>query len=636
MKRKLLALAVLGLPVVGHAADAELDTIIVTATRIPQADTTAPYASEVHGREQIEQSGAATLFDYLAQYSSLRVMPSYGNRFTPKLDMRGYGIGDGYQNIVVTLDGRRMNNIDMVPQLLGSIPLVDIDRIEITKGSGSVIYGDGATAGSIQIYTRPHTGVGVQVSAGNHGLRSGSVAAGAASERFNVSASADYMSQDGFAEPDVTGRRDSASNRTLRGKLEARPVERLKLDLEAASTDIDTRYPGPMTLAEFKANPAQSSGNTYTHQVFESDLWRVGGELELSRAWKLLASHGREDKLSNYVTYRSASNYDYASDDVAVQYRGGTFDLSAGMQGFDGTRIGASNRTRKNNTGWYAQGQYRLERYTLSGGVRFEQVDYSYAPKTGTALRASHDLTAWDIGVNRQMDERLSVFADYNRAFQAPDIDRFFSGGAFNAFIAPAKSRTLSIGLNHVGPANRLKLALFHARLDDEIYYYNTGNWLSSYNTNLDKSHKYGLELQDSYRFSERIGVRLGYHYTHAVVDRENDGGGAYNGKDLPGVPRHGVTLGLSYAPSAASSLNLTQTWRSQAYAANDFANGFSQKQGVYQSTDLAYRYRQKGLEWFAAVENLFEHKNGLWIKNDSIYPVNFSRNVRVGIKAAF
>jgi iron complex outermembrane receptor protein len=114
------------------------ETIVVTATRMPLADVDAPFASEVHTRSMIAGSGAASLVDYLAQHTSVQVMPSYGNTFTPRIDMRGYGIGDGYQNIVVSLDGRRLNNIDQVPQLVGAIPLADIERIEITKGSGSV------------------------------------------------------------------------------------------------------------------------------------------------------------------------------------------------------------------------------------------------------------------------------------------------------------------------------------------------------------------------------------------------------------------------------------------------------------------------------------------------------------------
>ncbi|MEW5769370.1 MAG: TonB-dependent receptor [Pseudomonadota bacterium] len=613
-----------------------LDEIVVTATRVPTADIAAPYASEVHTRRQIEKSAATTVYDYLAQHTSVVVMPSYGNRFTPKIDMRGYGIGDGYQNIVVTLDGRRLNNIDMAPQLLGAIPLGDIERIEITRGSGSVMFGDGATAGSIQIYTRQHTGVAVQIAAGNHGMRGATVSAGAAGERVDVSASAEYQGLDGYSDPDVTGHRDAASNRTWRGGLGLRPVERLKLDLEAASTRIDTRYPGALSQAAFHTNPAQNGGNTYTYQKFASDVWLLGAELELSKTLKLSARHSNEDKLSNYVSYSSLSNYDYSVDDLALQYRGQALDLTAGVQTFDGTRIGSFDRTSKTNTGWYAQGQYRQDRLTLSAGARTERVEYAYVPNSGTALHARHDLTAWDVGVNRQLDDRLSVFANYNQAFQAPDIDRFFTYGSFNAFIQPARSRTLNLGVNHVDARNRFKADVFYGKLKNEIYYYSTGNWATSYNTNIDKSHKYGLEMQDTWRISEVLSGSLNYTYTRAIIDREDSGGGSYNGKDLPGVSRHGVVLGLAYSPSKNASLNLTHAWRSTAWAAEDFDNNNAQKQAAYQSTDVAYRYRHRNLEWFASVENLFEHKNGLWILDDVVYPVNFTRNWRVGVKAVF
>ncbi len=614
-----------------------LDEIVVTATRIPTADVVAPYASEVHTRRRIEQSGAATLYDYLAQYSSVQVLPSYGNKFTPKLDMRGYGIGDGYQNIVVTVDGRRMNNIDMVGQLIGSIPLGDIERIEITKGSGSVLFGDGATAGSIQIITRAHSGVSVQAALGNSGERNATVTAGLKNEKVSLSLSADTTHTDGHGDADITGHKDASSNRTWRGGLELHPMERLNLGLDLASTRINTRYIGALTQAEFNANPAQNSGNTYTPQVFESDLWRVHAGLDLDRNWSLLASHSQEDKLSEYLNGWGASNYDYRADDLALQYRGRDFDLTMGAQTFSGTRIGSTNRTSKDNTGRYAQGQYRFGATTLSVGARAENVEYTYAPNTGATLKANHDLNAWDIGMNHRIDERLSLFANYNRAFQAPDIDRFFNwGGTFNSFIEPAISRTLNLGLNHVTPSNRLKISLFHTNLDNEIYYYKQTWPLPSRNTNLDKTHKYGLELQDTWRVNEPFSVNLNYTYTRALIDQENEGAGAYNGKNLPGVPRHGATLGLAYQLSPASRVNLSHTWRGSAYAADDFANTLSQKQAAYQSTDVAYRYRRDKVEWFASVENLFAHKNGLWIQNDAIYPVNFTRNWRLGMKAAF
>ncbi len=624
-----------------------LEEILVSATRIATPDTAAPYASEVHTRAQIERSGAATLYDYLAQNTSLQVLPSYGNRFTPKLDMRGYGIGDGYQNIVVTLDGRRLNNIDGVPQLLGAIPLADIDRIEITRGSGSVMFGDGAAAGSIQIYSRPHNGVSVRAALGNHGDQAGTVTAGKAGKKFTLSATGDYAGLDGYSDPDVTGHRDNSSSHTWRGSLESRPVERLKLDMEAASTRIDTRYVSYLTLAQFQANPAQVGSNLYStppdiynRQVISSDLWRLGGTLDLARDLSLVVSHNSEDKLSDYGAGWHPS-YDYKQDELALNYRGASLAVTAGVQAFSGMRIGTADRTGKDNTGWYLQSQYRLDRLTLSGGVRTEQVKYVYLPDAGAALNSEHRLGAWDIGMNRGFNEGLSVFANYNRSFQAPDIDRFFTydfttgGYAFNTFIAPARIHTLTLGLNHVTATNRLKLSVFHAKLENEIYFYQIGPW-SGFNTNLDKTHKYGLELQDYWRVADAISLSLNYTYTRAIIDREDQAAGAYNGKDLPGVPRHGLVLGGTWTLSPAASLSLTHTWRGACWAAGDFDNNNLQRQAAYRSTDAIYRYRHKNLEWFTAVSNLFAHKNGLWTDDDVIYPVDFTRNWRVGMRADF
>jgi iron complex outermembrane receptor protein len=609
-----------------------LEEIVVTATRIATPDVSAPYASEVHTRPMIEASGATTLYDYLAQFTSVHVSPSYGNRYTPKLDMRGYGQGDGYQNIVVTLDGRRLGNIDQVPPLLGAIPLADVERIEITKGSGGVMFGDGAMAGSIQIYTRAHDGVGLQASVGNHGALAGTATAGMQKEGLRLSATADYASLDGYSARDPSGHTDASSNRTWRGGLAFRPIDRLEFALDAASSRIDTRYPSPLTLAQFRTDPAQAGGTPYNHQRLDSDTWGLGVTADLAAGLKLTARHTREDKLSDYgPSWRPG--YDYASDDIGLAYTAGALDLQAGWQSFDGARATSSDRTSKDNRGMYLQGQYRLARTTFSLGGRHETVKYRYAPTAGAALQAEHGLDAWEAGVNHRLDEGLSLFAHVNRAYQAPDIDRFFtSGGGFNGFIQPALSRTVDVGLNHVTPTQRLKLTLFHTRLQHEIYY----NTLTFTNTNLDRTHKYGLELQDNWRATDALAVSLNYTYTRAIIDRENDGGGAYNGKDLPGVPRHGVILGLHWQATQNTSLGLTHTWRGQAYAAEDFANAFSQRQAAYQSTQLGLRQRLKDLEWFATIDNLFAHRNGVWIRDDAIYPVDFTRNWRLGVKASF
>jgi iron complex outermembrane receptor protein len=609
------------------------DTIVVTPTRMPLADTSAPFASEVHSFRMIEQSGAVTLYDYLAQHTSLLVLPYFGNKAVPQIDMRGYGMENGHQNIVVTVDGRRLNNVDMVPQLLGSIPLADIERIEITKGSGSVMFGDGATAGTIQIITRNRDGASAKIAAGNYGARNATLAAGLNREALSLSAGADYASLDGTSEPDMTGQRDASLNRTVQGKLEVRPLDGLTLNLDGGRSRIDTRYVDTLTLAEYVANPAQNGGNTYTHQKFESNVWGVGAAYAFTPHWKLGARYHQEDKLSDFISFAFKADYDYRSGDLALEYRGDALSLTLGWQAFDGERIGSFDRTSKDNRGLFVQTLYRFGATTLSAGARAENVGYTYAPVAGTPINRDDTLYAWDIGVNQQLDDGLSLFANLNQAFQAPDIDRFFDwGGSFNAFISPEQSRTLTAGLNRVASVNRMKLAVFYARVTDEIYF----NPLTSINTNLDKTHKYGLELQDHWQISPSLAASLNYAYTRAMIDREDSSGGMFDGKELPGVPHHGVNLGLNWRITPASGLNLMYAWRDETWAAEDFENNNVQKQQAYQSTSLAYQYRYRNLEAFAAVDNVFEQSNGIWIEDDAIYPVTFTRNWRLGLKMNF
>ncbi|ATE62311.1 TonB-dependent receptor [Thauera sinica] len=629
------------------AGEHQFEPVIVSATRIDVTDVDATYASEVHTRKDIERSGATTLVDYLSRQTSVQVVPSFGNRFTPSLNMRGYGLTSGFQNVMITVDGRRLNNIDSVPQLLGGIALADVDRIEITKGSGSVLYGDGATAGSIQIYTRPHDGARIEAYGGSHGALGGTVAAGLVRERFSLSATADHGETDGYSDKDPSGHRDASKADTWHVAAGGNPVDGLKLTADAGRTRIDTRYPGPLDLARFEDDPAQNDGSLYTHQRFDSAYWSVGAEYRLTDAWRLSARHQTEDKTSEFLgAFSSTLDYTYDSDELALQYLGDRLSVTAGVQSFDGERKGASEKTSKRNLGWFVQGQYAFDRLTLSAGARRERVEYGHRPDAGARLKDDERFNSWDVGFNYRIDPALTVFGNYNDAFQAPDIDRFFVcnafdadftcvGTAFNAFIEPMHARTVTLGLNHVLPANRLKLAVFHARLKDEIYF----DPVSFANTNFDRSHKYGIELQDTWQISPALTGSLNYAWTRAIIDR--DGSGAFDGKELPAAPKHNLVLGFAVKVSEAGTLNLSHTWRSKAWADGDFANG-APRQREYQSTDLAYRHRvTKDVELYGAVSNLFAHENGVWVESAFrppvvVYPVDFVRTWKLGARVSF
>ena len=621
------------------AEQINLDEVTVKANRFEHKDTETTYASEIHTSKQIEESGAATLYDFLAQQTSLNILPSFGNRAAPLINIRGYGNESGYQNVVISVDGQRLNNIDLTPQLLGVIPLGNIDRIEITKGSGSVIYGDNAMAGSIQIITKNKTGVSVAGSLGNEGQKSAYISAGISQQYFDLSASATDDSHDGFSDRDILGAHDTFDSATQNVKLTVKATDYLRFKAEATSSRINTFYVGHMTQAEFNANPRQNSGNAYTFQDYETDQWRIGGEWDINQQFQLAYSHNQEDKTSFFDTFNFFSqsrDYDYTNDDLTLKYEDGNLRALAGLQKFDGKMERTSDKTSKENVGYFVQTEYQWNALTLSAGARHEKVEYQFNPTGGLELKKENNLQAFDIGANYKLNTETSLFANYNKAFQAPDIDRFFDFGfGFNPNIVPAKSKTLNIGLNHVLSNNRFKATTFYSKLKNEIFYNPT---LGSFgtNTNIDQSHKYGLELQDFFKINDQLSAGIIYNYTRAIIDSEDDGTVAIKNKDLSGVPKHTVVANLNYMFLQGASINLNHTWRAKAYAFNDLQNNFKQKQDNYESTNLALSYQYKNFQVFTAVNNIFEHENSIQVQDNAIYPVDFVRTWRVGMKADF
>lgn len=626
--------------------------VLVKANRFVRKDTETTYASEIHTSEEIEASGAATLYDFLAQQTSLNVLSSFGNKLTPSINLRGFGNENGSQNVVITLDGQRLNNIDSMSQLLGAIPLGNIERIEISKGSGSVIYGDGATAGAIQIYTKNKTGVTVSSSLGNFGQKNSYINAGISDQYIDLSASLAHDSFDGFSKKDATGNRDQSTSDTQNVKLAVKPTVDLRLFAEGTVSRNDIRYVSPLTRAQFKDNPRNVGLNflgnpsTYTQQSLDTNQWKIGVNYQLTDTVKFSATHFQEDKTSAFPSF--VSNYDYDANDVSLSFNNEIISAIIGYQDFNGDRKTTDNTTTKENSAIFIHSEYRPnwldENLMLSAGARQEKVSYRFAPTTGNNLKDDQDLNAWDIGANYRFSNELSVFANYNQAFQAPDIDRFFVQDFnffpivttdFNGFIEPAKVKTFNIGLNHVTENNRLKVSAFHANLNNEIYL-SQPNPFTFINTNLDKSHKYGLEVQDYFKFNDQLSASIIYNYTRAKIDREIENGVSFNGNDLPGVPKHTVVTNLNYQFVNNVGLNINHTWRSKAYAFNDFQNNFNQRQDSYNSTNIAVNYQYKKLNFFTAINNIFEQENSIQVQDNAIYAVDFVRTWRVGMRADF
>jgi len=128
-----------------------LDEIIVSATKTEEKRSDVPNAVILLSREDIAKSPALSLGDSLGNETGidLRAHGDFGGA-TEELHIRGMG-ADGTQILV---NGIVMNSPSLGSSDISGIKVNNIEKIEVVKGSGSLLYGTGAMAGTVNIVTK--------------------------------------------------------------------------------------------------------------------------------------------------------------------------------------------------------------------------------------------------------------------------------------------------------------------------------------------------------------------------------------------------------------------------------------------------------------------------------------------------
>jgi outer membrane cobalamin receptor len=137
----------------------ELTEVVVTATRVESGLVDSPSFVTVITRKDIEESGATNLAGALAAQSGV-VVNDNGAEGSPKtVSIRG----SSSAQVLVLLDGMRLNSSRDGTIDLATIPLEDVERVEVVRGGESVVYGTGAIGGVINVITRTAAKPGISL-----------------------------------------------------------------------------------------------------------------------------------------------------------------------------------------------------------------------------------------------------------------------------------------------------------------------------------------------------------------------------------------------------------------------------------------------------------------------------------------
>ncbi|MBP7468474.1 MAG: TonB-dependent receptor [Thauera sp.] len=535
-----LALAVLGLSIlpVSHTARAEtvLGAQTVTAKGYAADTLDTPQAVEIL---QAPAAGGTVAGALLRGKPGLAVQADGAWGQNPVLR------GLKKESVVVMVDGVRMNSAQPQGAIASFLDLGLLERAEVVKGPGSVLYGSGAMGGVVHLIT-PDVGFSAEEQFGGRiGARFSSVdkgVAGAAlltrsSENSALVLGVARRDVDDYRSPDGREDRTGYQSDTLLAKYRHKLNEDLTLRVNLQRhEDEDVWYQGS---ARTGAGIPVPLGTATIHSPEQRrELYELGVDARLGEG-TLSAEVYRQEIFRQIRAFSSTKQRDYVRNDVTFVTDGAkakylfpvgqdhllTFGAELWRMRGDPERYIDNNPPAFDNNmrndpfdkgeiesaGAFVQDEFTLGDTRIVAGARFDRVTGD-AQRKGmtqtTGLDNADNNLSWSLAAIQPLDESLSAYANLGRAYRAADMRERFEDSARgdgyfhvgNPQLDPEVSTSFELGLKQHGVGLQYQLAAFYTRIDDYIAGRVTGvvnpqNGLPFKLTeNLDKVTIYGIE----------------------------------------------------------------------------------------------------------------------------------------------
>ena len=570
-------------------AGLEVPTVVVTGSRFEQPATEAAVGVTVIDREEIERYGVQTVPEVLARQAGIVTRDNSGSP-NRQVDLRGFGI-NGDQNTLVLVDGQRLSENELTPADLASVSLADVERIEILRGSGAVLYGGGATGGTIHIITRrPAAGDRqARLAAGVGSLGTAGVAASASvgSEWLAAGVGASRRISDNYRDNNDLQQNNLRAD--LRWFAQGGPV-----NLSVLQSRQSLRLPGARSRQQLVADPR---GTGTPNDFLELDATRttLGTVRELGTGSLALEASHRQ-RHSESFQFGGLNTIDSRVTSLAPRLRQPfttgplAHSLVAGADlewwDYDNVITGFAYRGdgRQTVRAWYLHDTVQLPGgTTLGAGLRTQSMTHEVNEPGVTGGQDRH-VRAAELSLRQPLGGGWSAYARGGRSFRVANIDevRRFGFGPVN-FLEPQTSSDREAGVEALAPGMRLRAAIWSSQLHNEIYF-DPGTFS---NVNLPPTRRAGLELDAAAALGGRWDLALRYARTRARFREGSFAGSPVGGNDIPLVPGHTASATLSTRLDGDVRLAATVTRVGTQRFDNDQANTFGEKMPAYTLADF-------------------------------------------------
>ena len=610
-----------------------LGEVVVTASRIESPLAEAPANVTVITAEQISRTGAQSLVDVFDREPGVFTQNLLGNPKTASIDIRGYGEA-APQNVLFLVNGRRINSIDLSGADLAQIPVDAIERVEVYRGPASVLYGDNAAAGAVNIILKAGEGAPkgfVSTTTGSYGFFKPEAMVTGSQNRFSYMVFGSDLDTDGYRHNNALRSKD------LLGNFGFDVSDHLKVTLSTGLHDDSYGQPGSLYWGDSRAGIVDPKDSTHPNDTASTNdnFFDLVPEIVLRDDIVLsLGASYRDRHTGSFYDYGFRSYYDSKSElqtyaftpkmEVSTPIAGlkNVFVIGADYDRYpttvssSGALPGPSQSTsdinKRDFAGYADEKIFPFQDLALEAGYRRQKssfdVDYRdfVNPAVSDTGTSNYVRDAYRLSANYAILKKANIFASYSEGFRFPTTDEFVVYGyspapgiyvptALNTALKPQTTREFDFGIRSDpwhGVAG--SVTYFRSRNKDEIYF----NPLDQANENYDKTDRQGVESSLFFNLAKGLVLNVTYSYTEALFD-----GGEFGGNRIPLVPQNKASAKLSYAISNWN-FSLASVYTGERYAISDQANAQEQLPG-YTVFDATVGYRWDRLSALLTVRNL-------------------------------
>ncbi|MNQ54485.1 Vitamin B12 transporter BtuB precursor [compost metagenome] len=446
----------------------KLPDVLISATRQVEARNDSSAANTVFTRDDIDRLQPGSVTDLLSRVPGVQVSQTGGRGSLPGVYIRGTKSAQS----LVLVDGQRIGNSTSGDSNLQHLNIEQIERVEVLRGSRSVIYGSDAIGGVIQIFTRRSAEPGLQprlhMGFGSNQTweRSLGLSGGDAQTRFNLGASLDDTAGINRTHESYPsdGDHDAYRNQSLSLSLSHAFNDDLETGLNILDNRGKSEFDNPFGRFDMNTfeSVEQKPYNDFTVSSVSSYL-----DTRLNDGWKsrveLGHSENREetfDKLSDehsvFNTYRDSLNWqnDVSLDDQNSLILGGDWYED---------RVNSSTPFEEDsrwNRAGFIQHHFQAEQFSTELGLRRDQ------------NQQFGNQNSWSGTFTLPLNPDNDVLLTYSEGFRAPTFNDLYYPDFSNPDLKPETSKSYELQWrSQLSDYSRLEASLYRTDLEDAIIF---------------------------------------------------------------------------------------------------------------------------------------------------------------------